>query len=178
MRGNTTSGCSWRPGAGRVPQLTPARRPSFSSQGPGRRELKRANPAASRDQLSLSSHLMFPSRGDPTPLTDHQTYGARPSTPNSQPHYAGGARTQQQELWQLPHSAGSRWGPASALWSPPQYQCPANLCGHPHQGRRRRRGTANLPAGSGRGHTSLQTESCFRERPFCLFLSLSFLISF
>lgn len=72
-----------------------------------------------------------------------------PSIPDLSLHRLGGFRTQQPKLC-------SRWGPACALGTSPQRQCtPTSPRGHPRLGRRHS-SSANLPAGSGRGHRALR----------------------
>lgn len=136
-RGKATSCCSWRPGGGAA-RSGHSRHPGcpWSSEG-------------SRAPLPPHAHQMFPYCVDLSlPYPPAQPCAPLPDfTPPLGWLQNPAARALQQV---------GRWGPACALGTSPQCQCPpTSPRGHPRLGGRHRR-SANLPAGSGRGHRALR----------------------
>lgn len=181
MRGKATSRSSWRPRGGADPSAHAGPLGLSPWSGPGKAGARGAERAASGAPSLPPSHQMFPSRGGSCSPAEPLNGLARVPCAGSRAPPCGSLRDPVGRA--LARGAGpaggSRWEPGSALWSPPQCRCPASSRGRPRQGRRRRTGAADLPAGSGRGHSAPRVFklSCFRERPRCLSLSL-FLISF
>lgn len=143
-RGKATSCCSWRPGGGAA-RSGHSRHPGcpWSSEAGNRRA------EGSRAPLPPHAHQMFPSYVDPTLLSTRPTVCSSPRSFVPPPGWLQNPATR--ALQQV-----GRWGPACALGKSPQCQCPpTGPRGHPRLGGRHGR-SANLPAGSGRGHRALR----------------------
>lgn len=124
-----------------------------------------------RAQLPPSPHQMFPFLWIPLPRrTTTKLPGVRPLSQIPSPSVWVARGPRGYSTFGSQAAADLVWEPGSALGLPRS----ASAVPVPASAPARERGAADLPEGSGRGHSAPRVFklSCFRERPRCLSFSL------